>query len=114
MKLMFFVLSNSSLLDFLLEDLSLAGIKGATVINSTGMGMILSKKEDSILGLSLKSLFNNTDNDSHTIFCIIENNQLEIVKKVIYDVVGDLNKPNTGVFFTLPIDDIDGINYKNS
>lgn len=109
MKLMIFVLSNTDLLNFLLEDLSNAGIKGATIINSTGMGMTLSKLESSFIGGSLKALFNPGRDENKTILCVIQNEQVSTAKQVIKDVVGDLSKPNTGIFFTVPIDDIEGL-----
>lgn len=109
MKLMIFVLSNSDLLNFLLEDLSNAGIRGATIIDSTGMAMTLSKLENSFIGGSLKALFDPGRDENKTILCVLKNNQIETAKQVIKDVVGDLSKPNTGIFLTVPIDDVEGL-----
>lgn len=109
MKLMLFVLNKVDLLHFLLEDLSEAGIKGATIINSTGMGLTLSKLENSFLGGSLRALFDEGREDNKTIFCVIRNDQVAVAKEVIRNVVGDLSKPDTGIFFTIPVDDIEGL-----
>ncbi len=109
MKLMIFVLNNVDLLHYLLEDLSEAGIKGATIINSSGMGLTLSKLENSFLGSSLKALFDNDRETNRMILCVIKDEQVAIVKDVIKNVVGDLSLPNTGIFFTVPIDDLDGL-----
>lgn len=109
MKLMIFVLNKIEVLDFLLEDLSKAGIKGATIINSTGMAMTLSRIENSFLGGSLRALFDSDRDDNRTILAAIKQEQLDVVRRVIVDVVGDLSKPNTGVLFTVPIDFVEGI-----
>lgn len=109
MKLMIFILSNADLLNFLLEDFSKAGIKGATIINSAGMGMTLSKLENNFLGSSLRALFDSNGDENKTILCVLKDEQIATAKQVIEDVVGDLSKPNTGIFFTLPIGDIDGL-----
>lgn len=109
MKLMIFVLSNEDLLNFLLEDFSKAGIKGATIINSTGMGMTLSKLESNFVAGSLRALFDPGRDENKTILCVLKNEQVATAKQVIKDVVGDLSKPNTGIFLTVPIDDVEGL-----
>ncbi len=109
MKLMIFVLNKIDVLDYLLEDLSKAGIKGATIINSTGMGMTLSRLENSFLGGSLRALFDANRDDNRTLLAVIHDDQLDVARQVIKDVVGDLSKPNTGILFTVPIDFVEGL-----
>ena len=43
MKLLVIILNKTDVLDYLLEGLSAAGIKGATIIESSGMAMTLSR-----------------------------------------------------------------------
>ena len=109
MKLMVFVLNKIDVLNFLLEDFADAGIKGATIINSTGMAKTLSRLDNSFIGNSLKSLFEIDSDDNRTILAVIKDDQLETVRKVIKDVVGELSKPNAGILFTVPIDFVEGI-----
>lgn len=109
MRLMIFILNKTDLLNFLLEDLSKAGIKGATIVNSTEMGMVLSKQGESFIGNSIKALFDMNSDNNKTILAAIHEEQLDIVRQVIKDVVGDLSKPNTGILFTVPIDFVEGI-----
>ncbi len=109
MKLMIIVLNKLDVLNFLLEDLSTAGIKGATIINSTGMAKALSKLDNSFIGGSLRALFEGDRDDNRTILAVIDDEQVEVVRKVIKDVVGDLSKPHTGIFFTVPIDFVEGL-----
>lgn len=109
MKLMIFVLNKVDVLNFLLEDFSKAGIKGATIINSTGMAMTLSRLENSFIGGSLRAFFEIDRDDNRTILAVIQDDQVEVVRQVIKDVVGDLSLPNTGILFTVPIDFVEGI-----
>ena len=109
MKLMIFVLNKLDVLDYLLEDMSKAGINGATIINSTGMAMTLSRLENSFLGGSLRAWFDADRDDNRTVLAVIREDQTETVRQVIKDVVGDLSKPNTGILFTLPIDFVEGL-----
>ncbi len=109
MKLMVFVLNKVDVLNFLLEDMSQAGIKGATIINSTGMAMTLARQENSFIGSSLRAFFEVDRDDNRTILAVIHDEQLETARQVITDVVGDLSLPNTGILFTVPLDFVEGI-----
>ena len=110
MKLMVIILNKLDSLEYLLEGLSAAGIGGATIIESSGMAMTLSKLDSTFVSASIRSLFSSDGNeDNRTIISVIRNDQLEIARKVIYSTVGDLSMPNTGILFTLPIDFAEGI-----
>lgn len=108
MKLVIFILSNCDLLTYLISDLADAGIKGATVINSTGMGMMLSRMGNNSIGSSLGFLFDTSREDNKTIMLVTTDEKIPVIKKVITDVVGDLSKPDTGIFFTIPVSDACG------
>lgn len=110
MKLMVLILNKTDSLEYLLEGLSAAGIGGATIIESSGLVMTLSKMESSFISSSIRSLFtaNGADEDNKTIISVIKDDQLDIARRVIYSTVGDLSKPNTGILFTVPIDFVEG------
>lgn len=109
MKLMVIILNKIDALDYLLEGLSAAGIGGATIIESSGLAMTLSKLDSSFVSASIRALFSGEE-DNRTILSVIRNEQLEIARKVVYNTVGDLSLPNTGILFTVPIDFAEGIN----
>ncbi len=108
MKLMVFILNKIDTLEYLLEGLSAAGIGGATIIESSGLAMTLSKLGSSFLSSSIRSLFSG-DEDNKTIMSVIRDDQLDLARRVIYNTVGDLSLPNTGILFTVPIDFAEGI-----
>ena len=101
MKLLVIILNKTDVLDYLLEGLSAAGIKGATIIESSGMAMTLSRLDSSFLSASIRGLFSG-DEDNRTILSVIKNNQLDTARK------GDLSQPNTGIMFTVPLDFVEG------
>ncbi len=109
MKLMVYVMNDVTLLDRFMIDLKSKGIKGATIINSTGMGRMLSESTDdmNIIG-SLKFLFNGPRSESRVLLMALEDEQIDTVLAIIDNYAGDLTKPNSGIVFTLPIDFIKG------
>jgi hypothetical protein len=108
MKLLVIILNKTEVLEYLLEGLSAAGIGGATIIQSSGLAMTLSKMDSGFLSASIRSLFTDEEEDNRTILSVIKNNQLEIARKVVYNTVGDLSRPNTGILFTVPLDFVEG------
>lgn len=112
MKLMIFILNRNDVLDSLLEGFSAAGLKGATIIESTGLAVALSRMGSNIFSASLRAILNNEENN-HTVISIIKDNQLDIARKVIYRTVGDLSSPNTGVLCTVPLDFVEGTVKRN-
>ena len=107
MKLMVIILNKTDALEYLLEGLSASGIRGATIIDSSGMAETLSKLGSSMISASLRALFSG-DEENKTIISVIKNNQLDSARKVVYNTVGDLSQPNTGILFTIPIDFVEG------
>ena len=108
MKLMVIILNKTDALEYLLEGLSAAGIGGATIIPSSGMAMTLSKMNSSFLSSSIRSMFSGEEDDNKTIISVINDDQLDIARRVVYNTVGDLSQPNTGIMFTVPLDFVEG------
>lgn len=104
---MVIILNKTDALEYLLEGLSASGIRGATIIDSSGMAETLSKLGSSMISASLRALFSG-DEENKTIISVIKNNQLDSARKVVYNTVGDLSQPNTGILFTIPIDFVEG------
>ena len=47
--------------------------------------------------------------ESKTIFMVLEDKNVELVSKIVNKATGGLDKPDTGVLFTLPVDYTEGI-----
>lgn len=108
MKLLVYVMNNIDNFDKFIHQLKENNVKGATIINSTGMGRKLMESEDFDFIGSLRVLFDAPRSESRTFFMALEDEQVEVVQKIIDEIAGDLTKPNSGIVFTLPIDSIKG------
>jgi nitrogen regulatory protein PII len=110
LQLLLIVLNKVEKLDDLLETLLEEGYSGATIINSTGMISKMAKHMENypIFG-SLRFLVDFDREENITIFMALKDEQVESVKKIVRNVIGDLSQPNTAVMFTLPILSVEGI-----
>ncbi len=113
MKLLVFVLNNKDKLENLMIELSEAGIRGATILESSGMAQVLthSGENDPLIGY-LRSIIDTSKETNKTILFVVEDNEIVIIREVIKNVVGDLSEPQTGILFTVPVDFTDGIQKK--
>ena len=108
MKLLVYVMDKTELLEEFLHELKENDIKGATILNSTGMAKKLIQNGDMEFIGSLKTLFENPRKDSYVILFALPKEKVATVYKVIDNVCGDLSEPNSGIAFTLSIDEIKG------
>ncbi len=111
MKLVVYVMNNVTLLDRFLRRLNEHNIKGATIIPSTGMARKLLENDDMRFIGTLKVLFDNPRVESNVILMVLPDEQTDTAYKVIEEVAGDLSQPNSGIAFTLPIENVKG--FKN-
>lgn len=107
MELLFFVMNNVEKLDQLLKDFSNENKFRATIIDSTGMARLLAD-HDYLFG-SLRALLNNSQVTSKTIFMVLDHEDIDHAVQIIERNVGDLDEPNTGVVFTVPVSYVKGI-----
>jgi nitrogen regulatory protein PII len=108
MELLICVINKPELLDDVLAGLLEAGITGCTVIDSQGMGKIIS--QDIPIFSGFKSLFTGARESNFTIFSVIkEEEEVESAIKVIKEIYGSFGNPNAGILFTLPVNRIEGL-----
>lgn len=82
---------------------------GGTIIESTGMVKSLDDSDESYLLGSLRLFLDNPRPDSKTIFFIVNDEQVNIVRKTVNDVLEGIDNPNTGIIFGIPISFADGL-----
>lgn len=119
MYFILFVLHDISNMKDLLHAWEEAGVKGATVLFSTGLGRIRQNfglMEDFPLFPTMSEILDRVENMdlSRTLFSVVESD--EIVKNVLHHtqkVVGDLNNPNTGILIVLPVAQVYGLKSYN-
>lgn len=110
MKLLFFVLSKPDLLHALLTTLADNGVKGATILESTGMGReLMDNDEISIFG-SLRAILSDNSRQTKTLLMVLQDDMVQKTVKLIEKVVGPIGGPDRGIIFTVPIDFAKGLN----
>lgn len=101
MKLLVLVLNDEDKVDEVLLALAKTGVRGATVIDSVGMGSILGVKIPFFP--KFDNIFQISKPDNKTIFTVINND--EILKNAIdlLRSILQLEKPGTGFLFVAPV-----------
>lgn len=107
MKVLVLILNKVEKLEEVLEGFIEIGVTGATVIDSVGMGHILSEEVPIFAGL--RFMFTGAKPHNKIIFSVIKKDKEEAVVKLLQKILGDLNKPGTGIVFTLPVDRVEGL-----
>ena len=112
MKLLIFVLHREELLEEVLEAFIEAQVPGATILDSEGMGMFLTYEVPLFAGF--KEFMKGNKPYNKTIFSVVDNDdKLKKLEGLIEKICGDLTKPGTGIFFTLPVDYVKGLRTEN-
>jgi nitrogen regulatory protein P-II 1 len=113
MSLVILVMHDPEKLEGLLDAWKEAGVSGATVLFSTGMGRINQAptlRDDLPLMPSLEDFLPRAEHLSRTIFTMVEDET--IVERVISateQVVGDLCQPDRGLLMVLPVSRVYGL-----
>ncbi len=111
MRAVFYVLNDSTLLNKLIKELNSLGIRGGTIFNTNGMGRELAKDGDYKITGFLRSLLTPELETTNTLLFVVDEEKISTLIKGIENVVGDLNEPNTGIVFSIPIDFVKGLKY---
>lgn len=111
MQLLVLILKRLELVDELIKELAEAGLHGGTMIDSTGMASVLENYEDfPMFGMLRKILDEGTEKEmSKMMLFVIKDEELEMATKVIKGVTGDLNGPNKGIMFSIPVSYVEGL-----
>ena len=81
-------------------------VPGITVLESTGMGRLQRGgiRDDIPMMPSLSELFRAKEHHHRTIFSVVEGEEkVDLLIDKTEEILGDLNRPNTGVLFVLPV-----------
>lgn len=110
MELVVIVLNETDLLNELLTEFMDNNLSGATVLDSSGMGHIISNQ------FPMFSMFAELEDErkdnSKTIFKVVENlEERERTTEIVEKICGDLADPDTAIIFTVPVNFQKGINY---
>ena len=83
-----------------------AGVRGATIFASTGLGRVrrAGLRDDLPLMPSLQDLFEEEEVNHRTLMSVVDSQELvDKMVSITQQIIGDLEKPNTGFLFVLPV-----------
>ena len=83
------------------------GITGATILNSEGMGNVLS--HDIPIFAGLQTLIDRSRPENRTILTVVSADLIDPIIALLQESCGDLQDPATGIVFTLPLDRVVGL-----
>ncbi len=111
MYLLVNVLEQPEHLVAILEGFAKMGIKGSTVMNSTGMGRVLMKAgADGPAIEEINRMIANGASSNKTIFTVVrEKEMLDKAIDIVKSLCGDLCKPGKGILFAVPLALVDGL-----
>lgn len=107
MKLLILILNKVEKLEEVLEAFLEAGVTGATIIDSIGMGHILCEEVPIFAGL--RFMFAGAKPHNKTILSVIRREKEEEVLHLLQNILGGLDEPGTGIVFTVPLDRVVGL-----
>lgn len=104
MQVFFLVLNRTECLQSLLQKMLANDVHGATLLESTGMMQVLGQSaEDGPMFGTLRQLFDPTRKSSKTLMIVLEDAQVATVRALVNEVTGGLDKPDTGIMFSIPV-----------
>jgi len=100
------ILNDDDRVDEVLLTMSNLGIRGATLIDSAGMGAILRAKFPFMP--DMKDLVQNKRLDNKTILTVINDNKLLRQAVDLLRTQLNLDNPGTGIMFVVPVSEVYG------
>ena len=108
MELLIAVINDVDLMDEVLAGFLEIGITGATVLDSEGMGRVLS--HDIPIFAGLQTLISRSRPQNQTLFSVIDDpEKVDQAIALLQDVCGRFDDPATGIAITLPVNRVVGL-----
>jgi len=106
MELLIIIIKQTQFLDDILTGFVDIGIQGATVVDSRGMGQILTANVPIFAGL--KDLMPGGNIGNYTIMSVVQSIQVEKAVDLVRQICG-LGEEGVGVAFTVPVNNLYGL-----
>ena len=108
MTLLVFICNKPDMLEEVLEGFLEIGVTGATVLDTIGMGQILSTEVPIFAGF--RSMFRGASKVNKTILSVIDDPaKVQEALHIINEIFEGLDAPGSGIVFTVPIDNVRGL-----
>jgi nitrogen regulatory protein P-II 1 len=106
-QLLIAVINEEEKLDEILSGMVELGVTGATIINSEGMGRVLS--HDIPIFAGLEALASRSRPQNQTIFSVIRDEKVDAVIALLQEICGDFKNGGTGIVMTVPLTRVVGL-----
>jgi nitrogen regulatory protein P-II 1 len=106
-QLLIAVINEEEKLDEILSGLVEVGVTGATIINSEGMGRVLS--HDIPIFAGLESLASRSRPQNQTILSVIRDEKVDAVIALLQEICGDFETGGTGIVMVVPVTRVVGL-----
>ena len=106
-RLLVAVINDPEKLDEILSGFLELGVTGATVVNSEGMGRLLS--HDTPIFAGLQTLISGSRPQNRMIFSVVPELLVDPVLELLQEICGSLTSPATGIVFVLPVTRVVGL-----
>lgn len=81
-----------------------AGVQGVTILESTGVNRVLPRHTAQPMFAGFSQMFASSRVGHNTLFAVIDSLEIaEAAVRATEAILGDLNKPYTGIIFLLPV-----------
>lgn len=114
MQLFVYITSNTETVEPILNSLLENSISGATTVDCKGMLRVLNESSiepPPIFG-SLSRFLNPEHQSGKILLIVLKDEDVPIVKGIIHRICGSLKQPNTGILFTVPVMNWEGVSHK--
>lgn len=101
MELLVIIIKQTQYLDDILTGFVDIGIGGATVVDSRGMGQILTANVPIFAGL--KDLMPGGAIGNYMIISVVNSEEVDKAMQLVNEVCGDIEEEGAGIAFTLPV-----------
>lgn len=107
LRLFIIILNRTEFLDDILTLFLELGVSGATIIDSVGMGRIVSK--DIPIFASFKDLLSGSRPSNKTILSVVREELIDEIVDGIEKSIGDFSREGMGIYFSVPLDGVWGL-----
>ncbi|HEY9449995.1 MAG TPA: P-II family nitrogen regulator [Gemmatimonadaceae bacterium] len=107
MQLLVAIINHVEQVDDILAGFVELGITGATILNSEGMGHVLS--QDVPIFAGLRSLTARSRPSNQTVLSVVQDEKVDPAIALIHEVCGNLESPGAGIVFAIPISRVVGL-----
>ena len=114
MQLFVYITPNPQVISPLMNELLARGIPGATTVDCRGMLSSIDSSEiepPPIFG-SLRQFLNPEHQAGKMVFIVMNDEDIPVARDCVHHVCGNLKLPNTGVLFSVPVMNWEGVSHK--